>query len=133
MNPNPSVLAFLICEKVIEEARTSKKTFVGVFGQILAPTAPAIMPFGVYARPTDAEGDYIFRINISSLQGDQEHVIVQLATDAQTVQSRLAVVELALNLPPILFPAFGRYEMQLYANDVFITHATVDVLQVGGQ
>jgi hypothetical protein len=81
----------------------------------------------------DAEGDYIFRINISSLQGDQEHVIVQLATDAQTVQSRLAVVELALNLPPILFPAFGRYEMQLYANDVFITHATVDVLQVGGQ
>src|SRR5207248_4660917 len=35
------------------------------------------------------------------------------------------IVELSLNLPPISFASFGRYEIQLFADEVYIGRATI--------
>ena len=133
MNPIPSVSAILICDRVIEEAGTGKKTLVGIFERAHAPQVPALVPFAIYARLTDAEGDYRFRINISFLRSDREEVIGQLSAEIRNVQARLGVLEVGLNLPPWPFPSFGRYEVQLYANDIYIAHTAIDVIQIGGQ
>jgi len=45
---------------------------------------------------------------------------------------RLGFVELALNMPPIPFPAPDRYEFQLYGNDVYLAHITLDGILYSG-
>jgi hypothetical protein len=131
MNPIPSVLAILICDKIIEEAQTGKKTLVGLFGRLNAAQLPVALPFAIYVKLTDGEGDYAFRINISLLDETSEQLVAQVSTPPQNIPSRLTVAELALNLPPIPFSKFGRHEVQLYANEVYIAHTTLDVVQAG--
>jgi hypothetical protein len=130
MNPIPSVLALLICERTIEEAQTTKKTLVGVFSALHALTVPAQLAFGIYARLIDAEGEYNFVVRLSRTDSEgNEHLLGQ-AHAITSVPSRLTPIELAVNLPPIQFGAFGRYEIQLYGNDVYLGHASLDVVQI---
>jgi len=49
-------------------------------------------------------------------------------TPQQTVPGRLELVDLALNLPPIMLPKMGRYEFQLYANEVYVGRAVLTVV-----
>ena len=121
MEPIPSVIAILLCDSIIVEAVTDKKTLIGIF----AIPAPAKIPLAFYARMTDAEGEYKFRVDAVSLKNNS--LVARLETSPIQIQSRLGVMELALNLPPVTFPVSGRYEFQLHGNDVFLGHVTVDV------
>ena len=124
MEPIPSVIAILLCDRIIVEAETHKKTLIGIFERINVP-APAKIPLAFYARMTDAEGQYKFRVDAISLKDDRR--VVRVETSRIQIESRLGVMELGLNLPPVTFPVAGRYEFQLYGNDVYLGHVTVDV------
>ena len=43
---------------------------------------------------------------------------------------RLAILELALNLPPVPMTGAGRYEFQLFADDIYLGRATLNVVQM---
>ena len=129
MEPIPSVIAILLCDRIIVEAVTDKKTLIGIFERINVP-APAKIPLAFYARMTDAEGEYKFRVDAVSLRNNS--LVARLETSPIQIQSRLGVMELALNLPPVTFPVSGRYEFQLHGNDVFLGHVTVDVAREKG-
>lgn len=124
MEPIPSVIAILLCDRIIVETETYKKTLIGIFDRINVP-APAKIPLAFYARMTDAEGQYKFRVDAISL-GD-ERLLMRAETSPIQIESRLGVAEIGLNLPPVTFPVAGRYEFQLYGNDVYLGHVTVDV------
>jgi hypothetical protein len=119
-----------LCDKIIIEQGTEKKSLIGVFGQLRAPVVPVAAPMAFYARMTDAEGEYIFRVDL--VYSNENKLIGRLETEALRVGNRLGFVELALNTPPLLFPAHGRYEFQLFGNDVYLGHVTLDVQQPGG-
>ena len=70
MEPVPSVIAILLCDRIIEEVGTHKKTLVGIFDRINVP-APVRMPLAFYARLTDAEGKYKFRVDVMFLNKGQ--------------------------------------------------------------
>jgi hypothetical protein len=129
MESIPSVIAILICDRIIVEAGTGKKSVIGVFGELRGHTLPMVVPIGFYARLTDAEGKYIFRVDV--VYSNESEQIGRLETEPIAVANRLGFVELALNLPPLPFPRFGRYEFQLYGNDVYLGHVTMDVCQIG--
>jgi hypothetical protein len=130
MNPIPSVLALLLCDRTIEESQTSKKTLVGIFSALQAPAVPTQLAFGIYARLIDAEGEYNFVVRISRTDSEgNDHRLAQAHAIA-SVPSRLIPIELAVNLPPITFDTFGRYEIQLYGNDVYLRHASLDVVRI---
>jgi hypothetical protein len=90
---------------------------------------PVIQRLGLYAKMTDLEGDYTFEMRIVHL-GDQESLLAGATAGPISVDDRLASIELALNLPPIPFPDFGRYEFQLFANQVYIGRATLNVTKL---
>lgn len=129
MESIPSVLSFLICDMIIIEAGTGKKSIVGVFDTMYAHGEPGWSRIGVYARLTDMEGAYKFTIRLVHL-GDQEELIAWVETPENRVDDRLAMVEIALNLPPVRFPKLGRYEFQLFANDIYMGRATLNVVQM---
>ncbi len=124
MEPVPSVIAILLCDRIIEEVGTHKKTLVGIFHRIRA-SAPVTMPLAFYARLTDAEGKYTFRVNVMSLT--DERLVMQGEMAPVDIGNRLRIVEIGLNLPPVPFPKSGRYEFQLFGNNVYLGGATVDV------
>jgi hypothetical protein len=124
MEPVPSVIAILLCDRIIEEVGTHKKSLVGIFDRITVP-APVQMPLAFYARLTDAEGKYKFRVNVMSLS--DENLVMQGETSEGEIKSRLDVTEVGMTFPPVPFPTPGRYEFQLYGNDVYLGHATVHV------
>jgi Family of unknown function (DUF6941) len=126
MPPIPSALAILICDQVIIDAETAKKTVVGIFDSIWMQAFPAIQKLGFYARLTDLEGEYKFSLRVVRLTGD-ETVICGLETKPVSASNRLAIMELALNLPPVPFQCPGQYEFQLYANDEYIGRSLFNV------
>jgi hypothetical protein len=130
MNPIPSVLAFLLCDRTIEESVTRKKTVVGIFDRVNVHALPVAFAFGIYARLIDAEGEYNFLLRLSRTDGEgNEHVVATVHTTG-TVASRLMPIDIAVNLPPIIFDSFGRYEVQLHGDDVYLGHASLDVIRV---
>ena len=128
MAPVPSVLAVLICDSVIIDSQTKKQSVIGIFDQVHSPNAPFFQRLGFYARITDAEGEYKFTIRVVYL-GDEEEVVGGLETETAVASDRLGILNLALNLPPLPFPKFGRYEFQLFANEVFIGRAVLTAVK----
>lgn len=132
MPPVPSVLAILVCDSVIVESRTTKASVIGIFDTLHAPEAPFRQRVGFYARMTDAEGDYRFLVRVVYL-GDEERIVGGLETETVRAANRLGFMQLSLNLPPLTFPEFGRYEFQLFANDVYVGRATINAVKTEAQ
>jgi len=129
VTPVPSLLAILVCDSVIVDSQSKKPSVVGIFDSINATQAPFSQRLGFFARMTDAEGEYKFTVRVVYL-GDEEQIVAGLETETVPVQNRLQVLNLALNLPPVPFPNFGRYEFQLLANDVYIGRAVISALKL---
>jgi hypothetical protein len=124
----PSVLAILLCDTIIIEQGTGKKTLVGLFEALNAGGFPTVQRIGFYARLTDLEGKYRFSVRVVRIDGQKEEFVAGAEVDF-TADNRLGILELALNLPPLPFPNPGRYEFQLFADDVYLGRATIDATE----
>ncbi len=127
----PSVVAMLLCDNVITDAETKKKVLIGVFDRLNAAHFPAAAAgFWVYARLTDAEGKYVFRLRFVFL--DEDKPVAEARSNELAATDRLAFLELTFHVPVLPLEKPGRYEIQLYANDVYIGRTTMSVVATSG-
>lgn len=125
----PSIQAFLVCDTVICEVGTNKKTIVGTFTHVKSANFPVILPqIGLYLCITDAEGSYVFEVELYSLDGAVRLGGGKLPKSIE-INDRLAITDAGISLKNVLFPAPGRYEFQLKANGHVI--ATKDFTVIG--
>src|ERR1035441_8953551 len=68
--PIPSVLAMLVCDQVIGEQGTGKKSLIGIFDNLHAPGFPTQTRLAVYVKLADAQGNYKFRIRLVKLKDE---------------------------------------------------------------
>lgn len=102
--PIPSVVAMLICDQVITEQVTNKKSLIGVFDKFFSPSYPAILPrLAVYVKLADAVGSYLFRLRTVKLK--DESAIAEVRLDAQIPEVD-QYTELALNFSPFPVPNY---------------------------
>src|SRR5260370_18177725 len=127
-SPIPSVLAMLLCDQIIIDAQTQKKSLIGIFDKFNSMAFPAAANIAVYVKLADAEGKYNFKIRVAHLK--DERLIGEVSTDG-TVQTRLEPAELAVYLHGFAVPEPGKYEFQLFANDVYLTRITMEAKQIG--
>jgi len=125
-SPIPSVVAMLVCDQVITEMGTNKKSLIGIFDNFFSLTYPAsIKQMAVYVKLADAEGDYLFKLRIVKLK--DEAAIGEIG-----LQVRIADMnqygELALNTAGIPIPEAGKYEIQLYAGDQYLHRVTITAI-----
>lgn len=124
--PIPSVNSILLCDRIINEEGTNKKTLVGVFDSVRTKQLPAAIVAAVYARITDAEGSYEFMIRVVHLKSNEK--ILEAGTPIVQIPNRLGYYELALQIPvPIPLPSGGAYELSLLANGVWIGRIVLNV------
>jgi hypothetical protein len=132
--PRPTVQALLLCDYVIAEEGTRKKTLVGVFDIVNLPrnvprAQAQLTGARVYARLLDAVGRYIFRIDCVQVEG--ERVIARAVTPPIEIDDRLAPLDVTIGAPVVSFSEPGRYEFRLYANDAYVGHAPLRVVPGG--
>ncbi|MCK5450380.1 MAG: hypothetical protein KAI70_01295 [Candidatus Omnitrophica bacterium] len=124
----PIVNAMLVCDKVITEAGTNKKSLIGIFGNINAFKFPCVHHFlSVYIKFTDANGRYKFRLELTDLENNTSVGKSEIPKEVN-VNNPLETHDLVFNLVGIRFTHPGKYEFRIFANDevfgqkTFIAH-----------
>jgi len=128
-SPNPSIQAFLVCDSVIEDSLTKKKSLIGIFTHLQAVTFPfQHHQTGLYFCLTDAEGTYHLEIDLVYVNTDQ--LVCRASLPDIAIQDRLQIADFGINLPALLFPAPGRYEFRLRMNSRVIAQKDFHVIQL---
>lgn len=126
--PNPIVKAFLVCDQIIHDARTGKKSVIGIFHELRAERLPAVHPtLWIYANLTDGRGRYQFEIRLmdaeNKLLGSGVPPPIDIPTPLQTI-------ELAAELRNVELPGVGMYVFELRANGDVVATKSFKVMQV---
>ena len=128
-SPNPTIQAFLVCDSVIEDSLTQKKSLIGIFTHLQAVTFPfQHHQLGLYFCLTDAEGTYHLEIDLVYVNTDQ--LVCRASLPDIAIQDRLQIADFGINLPALLFPAPGRYEFRLRMNGRVIAQKDFHVIQL---
>lgn len=126
--PIPSVVAMLVCDQIINEEGTNKKSLIGVFERVNAPSYPFVVPrLAIYVKLVDAVGHYDFKLRLVHLKDESLIADIGIGAEIGDVSQH---AELALNMGNLPIPAPGKYEFQLYFNEVFLHRVTIDALVV---
>jgi hypothetical protein len=125
--PVPTVLAMLVCDQVIIDELSKKKSLIGVFENVNAMGYPTSVNCAVYAKIVDAEGHYVFKLRIVNLK--DESLIAEIVAEGD-VNARLQANEFAAHLIGVQLPEHGKYEIQLWANDVYLSRVTLNAVLV---
>ena len=129
MGARPVVTAFLVCDTVIHEQDTNKKSCIGIFHQISTHRFPCRHgQLSIYANITDAQGEYVFRLSLQHLKDGRE--IGAGSTPPLRIPDRLQTAELAFRLQNIVFPNPGKYQFQLFANEDLVAQKEVVIKKI---
>ena len=129
-SPTPKANAMLICDYVITERGTNKKSLIGVFENIGAATFPCThFAMSVYIKLTDAQGGYHFRLELVDLQSDAMIGKSEMPEEVR-VPSPLDAHELVFNLRGVRFMHAGKYEFRIFANDKIFGQKKLVVEQI---
>lgn len=116
--PSPVVSAMVLCDVAITEQTTNKKTLVGIFQRVNARTFPVPQRMYIYAQLTDAQGTYVFRIEVVDIE--RNNILGTVTTNPIEVPHRLIPFDFVFPIT-MLISAPGLYEFRLYANDSFLS------------
>ncbi|MFQ5829696.1 MAG: hypothetical protein ACE5JD_11160 [Candidatus Methylomirabilia bacterium] len=133
--PTPTLHAMLVCDTIITDGETGKASLIGIFDQLTASKLPGHHPgFAVYVRLGDAQGTYIFRLELVHL--DTDRFVGRTITRPVQVTERTKSHDLRFRLHNVDFHEPGLYEFSLFANDQFVGsrgfHVVIDAASKKG-
>ena len=134
MNDTPSAntpypKALLLCDAIIVDEISKKKTLVGVFSQINIESFPAhFYPMTLYARLIDAEGVYDFILQYVQVSNDK--LLNKADIPNVTIPDRLAIHEIVIKLPILPIPDPGQYEFRIWANNKYVGSTSFKAVQI---
>ena len=127
--PAPLLKAFLVCDQIIQDSQTGKKSLIGVFHELRAELFPAVHPvLWIYANLTDAHGRYAFQIRFVDVERNQ--ILGSGVPPPIEIPGPLPTTELSALLRNVNLPRPGTYEFQLVANGNLIATKAVRAIQV---
>ena len=119
MAPTPSVKAILICDYIIHEVGSNKKSLIGIFEDIHISRFPCRYPrIAVYVNLTDAHGSYELELRL--VNSEDQALVGSGRAPAVEIDSPLRTCEFALQIQNLVFQKAGPYEFQIYANGKLI-------------
>ena len=124
--PIPSVVAMLVCDQIITEEGTKKKSLVGVFDNFGSLAFPVLFQrLAVYVKLADAMGDYLFKLRIVKLK--DESLVAEMGIQA-TIADASQYAELAISMGNLPIQEPGKYEIQMYAGDIYLHRVTMNAV-----
>ncbi|MFM8980594.1 MAG: DUF6941 family protein [Planctomycetia bacterium] len=127
--PQPVVKAFLVCDQVIQDAQSGKKSLIGVFQELRAERFPAVHPqLWIYGNLTDGHGRYTLEIRLVDVE--QGQVLSRGEPPPLDISGPLQVTEISAQLRNITLPRAGMYEFHLLSNGQVIASKAIHATQV---
>ena len=126
--PAPIGLAIVICDQIIEDKLTGKKSLIGIFNQIAAQNFPCRHPqLCVYVSLTDGRGQCIARLRV--VHDETNAGVAEVNGQIQFADVH-AVVELNFGLVGLTFPEPGAYAIEFYCDDFLVLERRFQVVHL---
>ncbi len=120
-------LALLVCDTVITDAMTGKKTLVGIFNSIGATKFPHVIPnVSIVASLTNLETET--EVKIKLIAGNDD-VVFELPAKVP-FKNPFDTPELIFNLQNLVIKTTGTYELQLIAKDEVIASRLIIIKEI---
>lgn len=127
--PKPELKAIIVCDNIIVDKRSNKKSLIGLFDRIYIHRFPTTYrPVYVYVAFSDASGDYRFHLEFYSLT-ENKLLVKSSPVGPIHYPDRFKLNDIIMELPPLPFPGEGDYEMRVFANDQILGQRTINVVQ----
>jgi hypothetical protein len=109
----PEVLAMVLCDQIITDVETNKKSLMGLLDQVETVTLPGLLhELQVYLSLTDGHGS--LSLTLACIAEDEGKELFRGTADIE-FQCPLQVVELQFVFPGARFPRAGEYRFQIFA------------------
>ncbi len=113
--PNLIPLAMIICDTVIEDKMTHKKSLVGLFDNIFSSKIPCVHPrLNVFVVLTEGNGEY--DCALKCVHEDTNKLLVELKGRIQC-QNPQQKVEMNFEICGLRLPDFGNYRFDFFCNE----------------
>ena len=114
----PEALALIVCDQIIVEAGTGKKTLIGIFNQIQCSKFPAVHPnMVVFVSVTGGRGTYGTTLRLAF--DGQEKPVFEIPA-VMHMDSPMQVVEFAFRLLALNLSSAGLYRFEFLCNEELI-------------
>ncbi len=128
--PEPVFVALLIADRVVTEDN-QKKGIIGTFTQFTVRQVPAALPpWYIYAAVTNIAGEHVFSLN---LLFDRSQQVIFSAGGKVSVDDPRRVVELVIQVPNVVFPEEGTYNVSFHIDADLIATRILDVVKAPEQ
>jgi hypothetical protein len=128
MEEKPLGQAFVICDQIITEAGSNKKSLIGVFNTIGCFTFPAQHPhLSLYCAITNGRG--VTSVTLKCVRTDDSFEVVRIDGHIDLVSPN-EVVELIFNLNNLPFERSGLYVFELSCGGEYVMEKRFNVLQL---
>ena len=125
-NEKPIAEALILCDEIITEAGTNKKSLIGTFNSIVSANFPMQhAKICVYAAMTNGQGEMTGELRCVRVDDQQE--IFKAAGNVQFADPN-QVVEMSFNFRNILFERPGLYTFELIAGEELLLEKRFHVL-----
>jgi hypothetical protein len=107
----PTLVSLLLCDQVIDDKLSNKKSAIGIFNTILVPKLPTVIQqMAILASVTEIIGRVELEIR---LVRDNDNVVLFSGRGAVEAPDPLAVVDLLFAMQGIRIPEPGQYAFEL--------------------
>ena len=114
--PGPLNLAIIVCDSIIDDRKTGKKTLVGVFNRIAAGSFPCVHhSLSVFVSLTNGRGEY--EAELRCVKSATEEPIMEGKGKVGFKDPR-DVVEIGFELRGLKFPEPGLYHLEFLCDGV---------------
>jgi len=126
--PAPTGIAIVICDQIIEDKLTGKKSLIGIFNQIATQSFPCRHPqVCVFVSLTEGRGQCAARLRI--VHDESDHVVAEVNGNIQFPDVHM-VVELNFSLVGLVFPEPGVYAIEFYCDDALVLERRFQVSHI---
>ncbi len=126
--PRPRALAFIICDTVIDDKATNKKSLIGMFNNLYSAEFPCRhSALNVFISLTEGHGEY--QCSLVCVKDDESQKIVQLSGPLK-FDNPLSVVEAKFEIRGMVLPEPGMYRFDLLCGDVPVVSRKFKVIKL---
>ena len=118
-NDKPEGLAVIICDNIITDPSTNKKTLFGLFNNIIAPSFPVnLQKICIFVTIYNGNGKY--NANFKIIHSDDSEAIYE-AKGPVKFEDPNHVVEMGFIIEDLVFPKPGIYSIEFYCDEELIS------------
>lgn len=130
MPEKPAGLALILCDQIIIEKETEKKSLIGQFSVVNATSFPALHPkLSLFVLLTNGNG--IQQISVRCCKEGETEKLFSLAGEVE-FDNPQQIVELCFNLSNLVFLAPGMYVFEVSAEGEYIFERRILAKLIGG-